>query len=72
MPRRPAQRTVERAPRGERRAYPIGHFGGFLDCGFELTSPLFGEPERKRFIVSAYKDVTKAKASCRFRTIYPE
>jgi hypothetical protein len=30
VPRGAAERTVERAPRGERGAYPIDHFGGFL------------------------------------------
>ncbi len=35
VPRRAAERTVERAPRGERRDYPIDHFGGFLGEGFE-------------------------------------
>jgi fermentation-respiration switch protein FrsA (DUF1100 family) len=34
-PRRAAERTVQRAPRGERRGYPIDHFGGFLDGDFE-------------------------------------
>jgi fermentation-respiration switch protein FrsA (DUF1100 family) len=34
-PRGAAERTVERAPRGERGAYPIDHFGGFLGGGFE-------------------------------------
>jgi uncharacterized protein len=34
-PRRAAERTVERAPRGERSAYPIDHFGGFLGENFE-------------------------------------
>jgi len=35
VPRRAAERTVERAPRGERRDYPIDHFGGFLGENFE-------------------------------------
>jgi len=35
VPRRAAERTVERAPRGERGAYPIDHFGGFLGENFE-------------------------------------
>lgn len=35
VPRRPAERTAERAPRGERGVYPIDHFGGFLGEGFE-------------------------------------
>jgi uncharacterized protein len=35
VPRRAAERTVERAPRGERGVYPIDHFGGFLGEGFE-------------------------------------
>jgi fermentation-respiration switch protein FrsA (DUF1100 family) len=34
-PRGAAERTVERAPRSERGAYPIDHFGGFLGGGFE-------------------------------------
>jgi fermentation-respiration switch protein FrsA (DUF1100 family) len=34
-PRRAAELTVKRAPHGELRAYPIDHFGGFLDGGFE-------------------------------------
>ena len=34
-PRRAAERTVERAPRGERRDYQIDHFGGFLGEDFE-------------------------------------
>ena len=34
-PRRAAEQTVQRAPRGERRAYPIDHFGGFLGDDFE-------------------------------------
>lgn len=34
-PRRAAERTVERAPRGERRDHPIDHFGGFLGEDFE-------------------------------------
>jgi len=34
-PRGAAERTVERAPRGERRSYPIHHFGGFLGKDFE-------------------------------------
>jgi uncharacterized protein len=33
--RNAAERTVERAPRGERGVYPIDHFGGFLGEGFE-------------------------------------
>jgi uncharacterized protein len=36
-PRRAAERTVERAPRGERRDYPIDHFGGFLGGDFECV-----------------------------------
>lgn len=35
VPRGAAERTVERAPRGERRDYPIDHFGGFLGGNFE-------------------------------------
>jgi dienelactone hydrolase len=35
VPRRAAERTAERAPRGERGVYPIDHFGGFLGQGFE-------------------------------------
>ena len=35
VPRRAAERTVERAPRGERGVYPIDHFGGFLGGDFE-------------------------------------
>jgi pimeloyl-ACP methyl ester carboxylesterase len=35
VPRKAAERTVERAPRGERRDYPIDHFSGFLGEGFE-------------------------------------
>jgi uncharacterized protein len=35
VPRRAAERTAERAPRGERGVYPIDHFGGFLGEGFE-------------------------------------
>lgn len=35
VPRRAAERTVERAPRGERRDYPIDHFSGFLGEDFE-------------------------------------
>jgi uncharacterized protein len=34
-PRRAAERTVKRAPRGELGDYPIDHFGGFLGGGFE-------------------------------------
>jgi hypothetical protein len=30
-----AERTVERAPRGERGVYPIDHFGGFLGEDFK-------------------------------------
>ena len=33
-PRRAAERTVQRAPRGELRNYPIDHFGGFLGRDF--------------------------------------
>jgi pimeloyl-ACP methyl ester carboxylesterase len=35
VPREAAERTVERAPRGERGFYPIDHFGWFLGEGFE-------------------------------------
>jgi uncharacterized protein len=35
VPRRAAERTVERAPRGEMGHYPIDHFGGFLGEDFE-------------------------------------
>jgi fermentation-respiration switch protein FrsA (DUF1100 family) len=35
VPRKAAERTAERAPRGERGTYPIDHFGGFLGEGFE-------------------------------------
>jgi uncharacterized protein len=35
VPRRAGERTVERAPRGERGVYPIDHFGGFLGENFE-------------------------------------
>ena len=35
VPRRAAERTVERAPRGESGSYPIDHFGGFLGEDFE-------------------------------------
>jgi hypothetical protein len=35
VPRRAAERTAERAPRGERGVYPIDHFGGFLGENFE-------------------------------------
>ena len=35
VPRRAAERSAERAPRGERGVYPIDHFGGFLGEGFE-------------------------------------
>jgi alpha-beta hydrolase superfamily lysophospholipase len=35
VPRKAAERTVERAPRGERGVYPIDHFGGFLAENFE-------------------------------------
>jgi pimeloyl-ACP methyl ester carboxylesterase len=35
IPRKAAERTAERAPRGERRDYPIDHFGAFLGEGFE-------------------------------------
>lgn len=35
VPRRAAERTAERAPRGERGLYPIDHFSGFLGEGFE-------------------------------------
>jgi uncharacterized protein len=34
-PRRAAERTAARAPRGERRDYPVDHFGGFLGDDFE-------------------------------------
>jgi uncharacterized protein len=33
--RRAAERTVERAPHGERHDYPIDHFGGFLGDDFK-------------------------------------
>jgi dienelactone hydrolase len=35
VPRRAAERTAERAPRGERGVYPIDHFSGFLGENFE-------------------------------------
>jgi fermentation-respiration switch protein FrsA (DUF1100 family) len=35
VPRRAAERSAERAPRGERGVYPIDHFSGFLGEGFE-------------------------------------
>jgi fermentation-respiration switch protein FrsA (DUF1100 family) len=35
VPRKAAERTVERAPRGERGVYPIDHFGGFHGENFE-------------------------------------
>jgi uncharacterized protein len=35
VPRKAAERTAERAPRGERGFYPIDHFGGFLGNDFE-------------------------------------
>jgi dienelactone hydrolase len=35
VPRNAADRTAERAPRGERGVYPIDHFGGFLGENFE-------------------------------------
>jgi fermentation-respiration switch protein FrsA (DUF1100 family) len=35
VPRRAAERTAERAPRGELGVYPIDHFGGFLGENFE-------------------------------------
>jgi uncharacterized protein len=35
VPRKAAERTAERAPRGELGTYPIDHFSGFLDEGFE-------------------------------------
>jgi acetyl esterase/lipase len=35
VPRGAAERTVERAPRGERGLYPIDHFSGFLGENFE-------------------------------------
>jgi uncharacterized protein len=35
VPREAAERTVERAPRGERGIYPIDHFKGFLGEDFE-------------------------------------
>lgn len=35
VPRKAAERTAERAPRGERGFYPIDHFGGFLGDDFE-------------------------------------
>jgi fermentation-respiration switch protein FrsA (DUF1100 family) len=35
VPRDAAERTAERAPRGERGVYPIDHFGGFLGENFE-------------------------------------
>lgn len=34
VPRKAAERTAERAPRGERGFYPIDHFGGFLGEDF--------------------------------------
>ena len=37
-----AERTVERAPRGERGLYPIDHFSGFLGENFERR----GRPDR--------------------------
>ncbi len=33
--RKAAERTAERAPHGERKTYPIDHFGGFLGEDFE-------------------------------------
>jgi hypothetical protein len=35
VPRKAAERTAERAPRGEHAIYPIDHFSGFLGDGFE-------------------------------------
>jgi pimeloyl-ACP methyl ester carboxylesterase len=35
VPRKAAERTAERAPRGELGVYPIDHFGGFLGENFE-------------------------------------
>jgi pimeloyl-ACP methyl ester carboxylesterase len=35
VPRKAAERTAERAPRGEHGFYPIDHFSGFLGEGFE-------------------------------------
>ena len=35
VPREAAERTVERAPRGELGVYPVDHFGGFLGEDFE-------------------------------------
>jgi dienelactone hydrolase len=35
VPREAAERSAERAPRGEHNTYPIDHFGGFLGEGFE-------------------------------------
>jgi uncharacterized protein len=35
VPRRAAERTVERAPHGEQHNYPIDHFSGFLGENFE-------------------------------------
>ncbi|MFI4992153.1 MAG: alpha/beta hydrolase [Solirubrobacterales bacterium] len=35
--RKAAERTAERAPRGERGIYPIDHFGGFLGEDFECV-----------------------------------
>jgi uncharacterized protein len=35
VPRKAAERTAERAPRGEHGVYPIDHFSGFLGEGFE-------------------------------------
>jgi pimeloyl-ACP methyl ester carboxylesterase len=35
VPRGAAERSAERAPRGERRVYPIDHFSGFLGESFE-------------------------------------
>jgi len=35
VPRKAAERSAERAPRGERGVYPIDHFSGFLGENFE-------------------------------------
>ncbi len=35
VPRKAAERTAERAPRGELGVYPVDHFSGFLGEGFE-------------------------------------
>jgi hypothetical protein len=38
FPRGAAERTVERAPRGEVGLYPIDHFSGFLGENFERVA----------------------------------